>query len=126
MTKVISTSKAPAAIGPYSQAIQVGNLLFVSGQLAIDPKTGTIVEGDIVGQTKQVMKNIESILEEAKAGLDNIVKTTIFIKDMDQFPAVNEVYASFLSKHFPARSTVEVSRLPKDALIEIEVIANID
>ena len=126
MTKVISTSKAPAAIGPYSQAIQVGNLMFVSGQLAIDPKTGTIVESHIVGQTKQVMKNIESILEEAKAGLDNIVKTTIFIKDMEQFPAVNEVYASFLSKHFPARSTVEVSRLPKDALIEIEVIANID
>jgi 2-iminobutanoate/2-iminopropanoate deaminase len=123
MIKTISTDKAPQAIGPYSQAVKVGSFLFLSGQIPINPESNQIEATDIAQQTTQVMKNIQAILENQGLGLENIVKTTIFIKDMEQFATINEIYGSFLDDHRPARSTVEVSRLPKDVLIEIEVIA---
>lgn len=119
----IKTKHAPAAIGPYSQAIRHGDMLFVSGQIPLDPSTGTMVIGGIESETHRVMKNIEAILEEAGLGFDNVVKTSIFLKSMDDFAQVNEVYASYFSKDFPARETVQVSRLPKDANVEISVIA---
>lgn len=125
MTQVIFTEKAPKAIGPYSQGIQVGNLLFLSGQIPVDPASSEVVENDIVIQTNQVMKNIGAILESQQLSIKNIVKTTIFLKDMNQFALVNEEYSKYLGDHQPARSTVEVSRLPKDVLIEIEVIASL-
>lgn len=126
MKKIVSTTKAPAAIGPYSQGIIVGDLLFASGQIPIDPATGQIVEADITLQATQVFENIKGILEEAGTTLENVVKTTCFISDMNNFAAVNEVYAKYFGEENPpARSAVEVSRLPKDVMIEIEVIASI-
>lgn len=120
---IIQTKDAPAAIGPYSQAVKAGNMLFVSGQIPIDPETGTVIIGGIEASTHRVMKNIESILGAAGYTLDNIVKTTIFLKNMEDFAKINAVYASYFSGDYPARETVEVSRLPKDVEVEISVIA---
>lgn len=125
MIKMISTNHAPKAIGPYSQAVKIGGFLFLSGQIPINPETNELVESDIVLQTQQVLKNIKAILNAEDLSIEQIVKTTIFVKDMNQFGTVNEEYAKFLGDHRPARSTVEVSRLPKDVLIEIETIAYI-
>lgn len=125
MKKVISTPKAPAAIGPYSQAIVTGNLLFSSGQIPIDPATGNIVEADITVQATQVFENIKAVLEEAGTSLDKVVKTTCFLSDMGNFAKVNEVYTKYFTKDAPARSAVEVARLPKDVMVEIEVIAEV-
>ncbi len=125
MKEVISTNNAPGAIGPYSQGIKFGNLLFVSGQTPIDPKTSKIVEGDVEAQASQCLQNIKGILEEAGSCLDNVLKSTVFIKDMNSFKKVNEIYAQYFTKNQPARSTVEVARLPMDVLVEIEVIAYI-
>lgn len=119
----IQTPDAPAAIGPYSQAIKAGNLLFVSGQIPINPPTGQVVSGDITAETHQVMKNLDAILTKAGGSLNNVAKATIFIKDMNDFAKINEVYAGYFSGTFPARETVEVSRLPKDVNVEISVIA---
>lgn len=124
--KVINTHEAPKAIGPYSQAVVVNGLLFTSGQIAINPKTNQIEAETIEEQTKQVMKNLHALLRASNASFDNVVKTTIFLKDMNTFGTVNEIYGSYFSNHKPARSTVEVARLPKDVLIEIELIAKID
>jgi 2-iminobutanoate/2-iminopropanoate deaminase len=121
--EVISTEKAPGAVGPYSQGIRVGSLLYTAGQIALDPKTGKMVERDIVIQTKRVLLNLQGILEAAGANLDQVIKTTVFLQDMANFGAMNEVYEQFFSDQPPARSTVEVSRLPLDALVEIEAIA---
>ncbi len=123
MKKELSTTHAPAAIGPYSQAIESNGLLFVSGQLPVDPKTGEFVEGGIKEQTLQVFKNIKAILKEANLTMDNVVKTTVLLADMDSFAAMNEVYAAQFSGIFPARSAFAVKTLPKNADIEIEVIA---
>ena len=125
MKKVIKTTKAPAAIGPYNQAIQVGNLVYTSGQIPIDPATGNFVEGGIKEQTRQSLLNIKAILEEAGATMDNVVKTTVFMADMNDFAEMNAVYAEFFSEPFPARSAVAVKTLPKSALVEIEVIASL-
>lgn len=124
MKKAIHTEQAPQAIGPYSQAVQVGNLLFTSGQLGLDPKSGQLPE-TVTEQAKASLQNVKAIVEAAGGSLENVVKTTVFLKDMNDFAAVNEIYASFFSQPFPARSAVEVARLPKDALVEIEVIAQI-
>lgn len=121
MKKEIFTENAPAAIGPYSQAMQVGDFIFASGQIGVDPKTGEAVEG-IEAQTHQVMKNIKAVLTEAGANFSDVVKFTIFLDSMDDFATVNELYGSYLEKPYPARSTVEVSRLPKDVLVEMEVV----
>ena len=121
--KVIQTEKAPKAIGPYSQAIQVGNFLFLSGQIPLDPKTGELVKGDIRKQTQQVLENIKGILESQGLGMENVVKVTIFLKDIANFNQVNEVYATYFPSSPPARSTVEVAKLPRDADIEIEALA---
>jgi 2-iminobutanoate/2-iminopropanoate deaminase len=124
MKKEILTKHAPAPIGPYAQAIEVGNLVFCSGQIPLDPVGGTIVgEGNVEAQTQQVMKNVSAVLKEAGLGFGNVVKTTIFLKNMADFPKVNAIYAESFMAPFPARSTVEVARLPKDVLVEIEVIA---
>ena len=123
MKEQITTSEAPKAIGPYSQAVRVDGFLFISGILPIDPKTGQIVEMNILDQTLQVMNNLEAILEAAGLKISNVVKTTIFLKDLSHFNEVNDIYGSFFSEIPPARSCIEVSRLPKDALIEIEAIA---
>ena len=124
--RTIFTETAPKVVGPYSQAIQVGDLLFCSGQIPIDPKTGELVTGSIEEQTKQVMNNLQEVLRSAGATLDEVVKTTIFIADMADYVKVNETYASFLKEPYPARSTVQVAKLPKDARIEIEMIAKLD
>lgn len=125
MKTVISTDKAPGAIGPYSQAIKVGNLLFASGQIPLDPATGAFPEG-IEAQTKQSLTNVKNILEAAGTSLDKVIKTTVFLSDMNNFAAMNGVYATFFSEgSYPARSAVEVARLPKDAMVEIEVIAEL-
>ena len=121
--KVIQTDKAPKAIGPYSQAIQAGNLLFLSGQIPLDPKTGELRKGDVCQQTKQVLENIKGLLESQGLGMEDVIKVTIFLKDMGNFNQVNEVYATYFSSSPPARSTVEVAKLPRDAEIEIEAIA---
>lgn len=123
MKKEISTTNAPAAIGPYSQGVEKGGLLFISGQLPVDPKTGEFAEGGIKEQTLQIFKNIEAILKEADMTLDNVMKTTVFLTDMADFAEMNDVYASQFSGIFPARSAFAVKTLPKDAEIEIEVIA---
>ena len=126
MKEQVRTQAAPQAIGPYSQAIKSGGLLFASGQVALDPASGNIVKGGIVEQTEQVMKNISAVLSAAGTGLEKVIKSTVFLKDMNDFAKMNEIYGRYLSgdgKVAPARSTVEVSRLPKDALVEIEVIA---
>jgi len=122
----ISTHDAPAAIGPYSQAVRVGEMLFASGQIPIDPKTGNLIAGGITEQTTQVMENIKAVLNKAGIDLVHVVKTTVFLKSMNDFAAMNAVYAKYLAPDGvvpPARSTVEVARLPKDALVEVEVIA---
>ena len=123
MKQVISTPKAPAAIGPYSQAIRVGNLVFASGQIPIDPATGSFVEGGIKEQTRQSLSNVRAILEEAGLSMANVIKTTVFLADMADFAEMNAVYAEFFAEPFPARSAVAVKTLPKGALIEIEVVA---
>lgn len=123
MKKVIATTNAPAAIGPYSQAVQVGNILFASGQLGIDPATGNFVEGAVKEQTAQAFKNVKAILTEAGYDISDVVKTTVFLADMGDFTAMNEVYASQFEGAFPARSAVAVKTLPKNGLVEIEVIA---
>ena len=123
MKKVIATTNAPAALGPYSQAIQVGNMLFASGQLGIDPATGNFVEGAAKEQTAQAFKNVKAILTEAGLDISDVVKTTVFLADMGDFGAMNEVYASQFEGAFPARSAVAVKTLPKNGLVEIEVIA---
>ena len=124
--KMISTKKAPAAIGPYSQAIQVGNLVYTSGQIPIDPETGVFVEDGIKEQTRQSLTNVKAILEEAGLSMSNVVKTTVFMADMGDFAEMNAVYAEFFSEPYPARSAVAVKTLPKGALVEIEVIAAIE
>lgn len=125
MKQVIHTDKAPAAIGPYSQAIQIGQLLFTSGQVPIDPETGAIVEGGIQEQARQSLNNIKAILNAAGTNMGAVVKTTVFLQDMNEFAAMNEVYAQFFQEPYPARSAVQVGRLPKDALVEIEAIAQL-
>ena len=124
--KVISTKKAPAAIGPYSQAIQVGNLVYTSGQIPIDPVTGAFVEGGIKEKTRQSLTNVKAILEEAGLNMNHVVKTTVFMADMGDFAEMNAVYAEFFSEPYPARSAVAVKTLPKGALVEIEVVATIE
>ena len=121
----IQTDNAPAAIGPYSQAIIVNGMLYSAGQIALDPASMTIVEGGIGEQTERVMKNLTAILEAAGATLSSVVKTTVFLSDMNEFGAMNEVYGRWFGEHKPARSTVEVARLPKDVKVEIEVLANV-
>ena len=125
MKQVIHTDSAPAAIGPYSQAIQIGDLLFVSGQVPIDPSTGAIVEGDIKAQAQQSLNNLKAILNAAGTNMGAVVKTTVFLADMNDFAALNEVSAQFFQEPFPARSAVQVARLPKDAKVEIEAIAQL-
>jgi 2-iminobutanoate/2-iminopropanoate deaminase len=122
----IATNEAPAAIGPYSQAIRIGDLLFTSGQIALDPATGLVVAGGIVEQTTRVLQNLSAVLAAAGLGVKDVVKTTVFLKNMSEFAAMNEIYAKYLAPEGtvpPARSTVEVARLPKDVLVEIEAIA---
>lgn len=121
--KKVHTEGAPAAIGPYSQAIIVGNLVFTAGQTPLDPATMKLVEGDVAAQTARALDNIKAVLEAAGTSLASVVKTTVFLKDMNDFPAMNEVYARYFGDHRPARSTVEVARLPMDARVEIEAIA---
>ncbi len=123
MKKVISTGKAPSAIGPYSQAIQVGNLVYTSGQIPIDPATGAFVEGGIKEQTRRSLLNVKAVLEEAGLTMGDVVKTTVFMADMNDFADMNSVYAEFFSEPYPARSAVAVKTLPKGALVEIEVVA---
>ena len=125
MKDIISTDKAPAAIGPYSQAVKTGNLLFTSGQIPIDPATNTLVEGGIEVQARRVFENVQAILSASGAGMDQVVKTVVFLKDMNDFAKVNEIYAEFFTGNYPARSCVEFARLPKDVLIEMEAIAEI-
>ena len=123
MKKPIATNAAPAAIGPYSQGVDGGSVVITSGQLPIDVSTGAFAEGGIAGQTRQSLENIKAILAQAGLGMENVIKTTVFLKDMNDFAAMNEAYASFFPGEPPARSAVEVARLPKDALVEIEAIA---
>ena len=123
MKTILNTEKAPGAIGPYSQGISTGSLIFISGQLPLDPATGTFPE-DITGQTRQSLTNVKNILESAGSGMDKVVKTTVFLSDIANFGAMNEVYGTFFQEGgYPARSAVEVAKLPKDALVEIEVVA---
>lgn len=123
MKEIIKTSLAPQAIGPYSQAIMIDNILYTSGQIALDPATGKMVDGGIEEQTVRVMENLKAILEAAGMGFDNVIKTTVFITNMDDFQKVNEIYGKYFGENPPARSCVEVSRLPRNALVEIELIA---
>ena len=123
MKKIISTEKAPKAVGPYSQAVWANDLLFISGQIPIDSKTGKFVSEDVKEQTKQVFKNLEAILKEAGLSYENIVKATVYLADMNDFAAMNEVYASFFEKDFPARAAFQVVKLPLGAKVEIEAIA---
>ncbi len=123
MKTIVNTANAPAPIGPYSQAVAAGNFVFLSGQIAINPATGELVLDDIKAETKQVMENIKAVLAEAGINFTNIFKTTIFLKDMGNFPQVNEVYGSYFTGQFPARETVEVSGLPKNVNVEISVTA---
>ena len=123
MKKIISTPKAPAAIGPYSQAIEVNGMVFTSGVIPINPATGELVTGTVEEQAEQAIGNLAALLTESGVKLDNVIKTTVFIKNMDDFGKINEIYAKYFTKDFPARSCVEVARLPKDVLIEIEAIA---
>lgn len=123
--QVIQTSNAPAAIGPYSQAVRAGDLLFVSGQIPLDPKTGELVRTGVADETKRVLENLKAILEAAGGSFGDVVKTTIFLKDMNNFSTVNEVYGTYFPQPFPARATVEVARLPRDVNVEIEVVAKL-
>jgi 2-iminobutanoate/2-iminopropanoate deaminase len=120
---IVQTDKAPQAIGPYSQAIKAGGFVFASGQIPIDPATGQFVSGGIAEQTEQVMKNLTAVLEAAASGLDRVVKTTVFLADMSEFAAMNEVYGKFFTNDPPARATIQATRLPRDARVEIEAIA---
>ncbi len=121
--KIIATEKAPAAVGPYSQGIKAGDFVYTSGQLPIDPATGQLVQDDIQAATRLALNNVKAVLEEGGASLETVVKVTVFVKDMNNFGAINEVYAEYFTEHKPARSLVEVSRLPKDGVIEIEAVA---
>ena len=121
--EIISTKNAPVAIGPYSQAIKVGNLLFSSGQIPLDPSTGELVNSDIKAATRRVLENLRGILEEAGTSFENVIKTVIYLKDMEDFAAVNKIYSEYFTTREPARSCVQVAKLPKDAMVEIEVIA---
>ena len=123
MREVVATQNAPQAIGPYSQAIKANGLIFASGQIPIDPATNQLISGDIAAQTERVLKNVSAILEAAGSNLRSVVRTTVFLKNMGEFAQMNEVYARFFGSNPPARSTVEVARLPKDVLVEIDVIA---
>ena len=123
MRDVISTDRAPKAIGPYSQAIRVNGFLFLSGQIALDPATMQIVEGDVRAQTERVMNNLKAVLEASGSALDRVVKTTVYLKDMNDFTAMNETYAKYFPAHPPARATIEAARLPRDARVEIELVA---
>jgi 2-iminobutanoate/2-iminopropanoate deaminase len=123
MREVVATKDAPQAIGPYSQAIKAGGFVFLSGQIAIDPGTGTVVNGDVAAQTERVMENLTAVLRAAGSSLDRVVKTTVYLKSLSEFAAMNEVYGRYWKSAPPARATVEVSRLPKDVLVEIDVIA---
>jgi 2-iminobutanoate/2-iminopropanoate deaminase len=123
MKEIISTENAPGAIGPYSQAVKTGNMVFLSGQIPIDPQTGEFVSGGVAEQTEQVLKNLSAVLEAAGTSLNNVVKTTVFLADMNDFTAMNEVYARYFSENKPARATVQAARLPRDARVEIECIA---
>ncbi len=123
MKEIISTENAPAAIGPYSQAIKVANMVFVSGQIPIDPKTGEFVSDNVAEQTEQVLKNLSAVLGAAGSNLGNVVKTTVFLADMNDFVVMNEIYAKHFADNKPARATVQAARLPKDAKVEIECIA---
>ncbi|RLC71561.1 MAG: reactive intermediate/imine deaminase [Chloroflexi bacterium] len=124
--EVISTSKAPAAVGPYSQAIRVGNLVFTAGQIAIDPAQGRLIEGDVAAQTRQVLTNLSAVLEAAGSALSQVVKTTVFLQDIGDFAAMNTVYAEFFPEKPPARSAVQVAALPLGALVEIEAVALVE
>ena len=126
MREVISTKEAPQAIGPYSQAVRANGLVFVSGQVAIDPATQQVIEGDVATQTERVMKNLSAILAAAGSRLDHVLRSTVFLKNMNDFAAMNAVYGKYFNASPPARSTVEVSRLPKDVLVEIDVIAQVE
>lgn len=119
----IQTAEAPAAIGPYSQAMKLGNLVFTAGQIALDPASMEVIEGDVAAQTERVMKNLQAILGEAGSRLEYVLKTTVYLADMNDFAAMNEVYGRHMGEHRPARSTVEVTRLPKDVRVEIDAIA---
>jgi len=121
--QVVSTQDAPQAIGPYSQAIKAGNFLFISGQIPLDPKSGMVVGSSIEEQTEQVMKNLSAILKSQNLGFENIVKTTVFLTQMAEFPRFNEIYSKHLKTPYPARATVEISKLPKDVKVEIEAVA---
>jgi 2-iminobutanoate/2-iminopropanoate deaminase len=120
----VSTPEAPAAIGPYSQAVRFGDFLFLSGQIPLDPATGALVTGDIQAQTERVMKNLEAVLRSQGLGFGNLVKTTVFLKSMGDFPKFNEIYGKYLREPYPARATIEVAKLPKEAIVEIEAIAH--
>jgi len=126
MKTAIVSAAAPKAIGPYSSALRSGQLLFISGQVPADPATGALVEGDIEIQTRRVLENIKSLLAEAHLTLDQVVRTTVFLADMDDFPAMNAAYRSFFSEPFPARSTIQAARLPRNARVEIDAIASYD
>jgi len=123
MKKAVYTKSAPEPVGPYNQAIVWNNLVFTAGQIAIDPASGNIVEGGVQEQTRQVLKNLEAVLKAAGSGLEYVIKTTVFLKNMNDFSAMNDVYATFFTDTPPARSAVEVARLPKDVLVEIECVA---
>lgn len=123
--EIINTSKSPAAIGPYSQGTKLGNMVFTSGMIPLVPETMLLVEGDVQAQTHQVLKNLEAVLVEAGSQMEKVIKTTVFIKDMNDFPKINEVYASYFTSNQPSRACIEVARLPKDVLVEIEAIAYI-
>ena len=123
MREAISTSQAPAAIGPYSQAIRAGGFLFVSGQIPLDPATGALVEGDVAAQTHRVLRNLGAILTAAGTSFDHVVKTTVYLADMSEFGAMNEVYASYFPAPAPARATIQAARLPRDVRVEIDLIA---
>ena len=123
MREVVSTDDAPQAIGPYSQAIKANGFIFTSGQIAIDPATQQVIAGDVGAQTDRVLRNVSAILTAAGSGLDKVVRSTVFLKDMNDFAAMNQVYAKYFTSASPARSTVEVARLPKDVFVEIDVIA---
>jgi 2-iminobutanoate/2-iminopropanoate deaminase len=123
MREVVATGSAPKAIGPYSQAIKANGMVFCSGQIALDPNSNQLIEGDVVAQTNRVLQNLSAVLKQAGSSLENVVKTTVFLKSMGDFAAMNETYGKYFTANPPARSTVEVARLPKDVLVEIDVIA---
>jgi len=123
--EAVASDAAPKAIGPYSQAIRAGSLLFVSGQIPLDPATGAMVEGDIAAQTRRVFANLQAILEAAGASFDNVVRTTVYLADMNDFATVNEIYGTYFSSPAPARATVQAARLPRDARVEIDLIASL-